>query len=667
MSPRDDIFSGRFLVILTGSLLLWVLLVGKLYVVQVAQGDQYRALGKRQAENREPIPPIRGNIYDRHHKQLTMNIPQYSFGAHPYLIENKNTLAAQFAKVFGSSTSFYLNRLNSSAPFVWLERNVEKSRAEPFLNYSGRGLVTIVDRERYYPYKELASQIIGFTNVDGVGINGVEAQFDSLLKGKPGWTILRKDGLGSSMPSPRFPSIEPVDGYDIDLTIDFEYQTILEEALGQGLKKYNAQSGMALLMNPGNGAILGMTSLPSYNPNNVSRANPANIKNRVITNIYEPGSTFKIVTATAALAEDVVSMSDIFFCEQGEIQIEGETIHDWKPYGWLTFEDVIVKSSNVGTIKIAEKVGQERLYRYLRKFGIGTRTGIDLAGEVPGITHLLDKWTEISTASVAIGHEVSVTALQLANAFAAVANDGYLMEPYIVDKVYNQSGKVMYQAEPTVIRQVASPETMQKVKEILEQVVVRGTGENAHIDGIRIAGKTGTAQKSIDGEYSDTEYVSSFIGFLPVGEPKLLCAVILDSPDFGQHWGGYAAAPIVKNIFSQIINSTDRYFIADDARQPTPKSMDTLNHTEVQTASNSPVALTTQMIFDPEKPKAEIKQQKSDRMPDVRQMSLRKAIVRLYEMDLKVEISGYGKVVRQSPRPGAHINKGTTVYLELAS
>jgi len=647
--------------------LLWILLVGKLYVVQVVQGDQYRALGKRQAENREPIPPIRGNIYDRHHKQLTMNIPQYSFGAHPYLIKDKKSLAAQFAKVFGGSSSYYLNRLNSSAPFVWLERNAEKTKAGPFLNYSGRGLVIKVDRERYYPYKELASQIIGFTDVDGTGINGVEAQFDSLLQGKPGWTILRKDGLGSSMPSPRFPSIEPVDGYDIDLTIDFEYQTILEEALSQGLEKYNAESGMALLMNPGNGAILGMTSLPSYDPNNVVRANPANIKNRIITNIYEPGSTFKIVTATAALAENIVSMSDIFYCEQGKIQIEGETIHDWKPYGWLTFEDVVVNSSNIGIIKVAEKVGEENLYRYLRKFGFGTKTGIDLAGEVPGITHPLNKWTQISTASVAIGHEISVTALQMVNAFAAVANDGYLMEPYIVDKVYNQSGNIIYRAEPTVIRQVASPDVMQKVKNILEQVVVRGTGENAHIDGIRIAGKTGTAQKSIDGTYSETEYVSSFIGFLPVGKPRLLCAVILNSPAFGQHWGGHAAAPIVKNIFSQIINSTDRYFIADNATQPTPNTEDNQGHSVTQTASNSPIALTTQMIFDQKQTERAPGKRKTDRMPDVRQMSLRNAIVQLYEMGLKVEISGYGKVVRQSPRPGTHVKKGTTVYLELAS
>ncbi|MCF7829619.1 MAG: transpeptidase family protein [Candidatus Marinimicrobia bacterium] len=657
--------------ILAGSLLLWMILVGKLYLVQVVQGEDYQSIGKRQAENREPIPPIRGNIYDRNQKQLTMNIPQYSFAAHPHLVENKNQLASKLASVFGSTRQYYLRRLNSPEPFVWLDRNVEKSQAEVLLDYEDPGFVTKVERDRYYPYKEIASQITGFTNVDGKGVSGIEAQFDSLLTGKPGWTILRKDGLGSSLPSPRFPSIDPIDGHDVELTIDFEYQTILNEALSRGMEKYRAETGMAILMNPSNGAILAMTSLPSYNPNDPGRSNPANMKNRTITNIYEPGSTFKIVTATAALAEDIVEPQDIFFCEQGKIKVKGEIIHDWKPHGWLTFEDVIVNSSNVGTIKIAEKVGAERLYTYLRKFGFGTKTGIDLASEVPGIVHPLNRWTEISTASISIGHEISATALQMANAFAAVANNGYLMKPYIVDNIRDQNGKIVHRGEPTVIRQVASPEVMKRVKSILEQVVMRGTGENAHIDGIRIAGKTGTAQKNINGTYSETEYVSSFIGFLPVDEPELLCAVILDSPKHGMHWGGYAAAPIVKNIFSQIINSTDHYFIAEDDTPETkrqPRKSAQPDRAEVQQSATSPVALTTQMLFQESRESQQsTRETETNRMPDVRNMSLRAAIVKLYELGLEVEISGSGKVQYQSPRPGAHVSKNATVYLELSS
>ena len=666
MSPRDDKFSGRFMMILIGSLAIWSILVGKLYLVQVVQGEKYREIGQRQAENREPIPPIRGNIYDRHHKQLTMNIPQYSFGAHPYLIEDKTGLATQFAAIFGSSKQYYLNRLNSSQPFVWLERNGEKARATPFLDIETPGFIVKVDRERHYPYRELAAQVIGFTDVDGHGIGGIEAQFDSLLQGKPGWTILRKDGLGGEMPSPRFPLLQPKNGFDIDLTIDFEYQTILEDALRRGMTKYNAENGMAIIMNPSNGAILAMTSLPSFNPNDISRSNPKNIKNRTLSNIFEPGSTFKIVTATAALAEDVVKPSDIFYCEQGKIKIEGETIHDWKPYGWLSFEDVIVKSSNVGTIKIAEKVGARRLYTYLRKFGFGTNTGVNLAGEIPGLVRPLNEWTKISPASISIGHEISVTALQMANAFAAVANDGYLMEPYVVDKIYNQNGKIIYQSRPSVIRQVASIDVMHEVKSILEQVVLEGTGEHARIDGIRIAGKTGTAQKVIDGKYSDTEYVSSFIGFLPVESPELLCAVFLDSPQFGQHWGGHAAAPIVKDVFAQIINSTDHYFIADHQEKNSENRVGATADRDAQQHSNSPVALTTQMYFD-KNPAAKKPSVTSSKMPDLREMSLRKAMTELYNLGLNVEINGSGKVIRQTPGPGVYVRPGRTVYLKLSS
>lgn len=660
--------SKRFFVVLIGSIALWTIMIGKLYLIQVVHGADYRKVGRRQVENREPLPAVRGNVYDRNFKQLTMNVEQYSFGVHPTQVKDKYRIATVFAQTFGSSRSHYLNRMRSSEPFVWLERNVEKSKAQPVLRLEKDGLIIKTDSERYYPFHEIASQLLGCTNVDGLGAYGIEAQYDSLLKGHPGWTTLRKSGRGGSMPSPQFPTIPPVNGDDIQLTINFDYQTILEEALKRGMNRYEAKKGMGVLLDPSTGDILGMTSLPSFDPNDPSRASMETMKNRAITDVFEPGSTFKIVAATAALATNTVQPSDQFYCENGSIRIEDQIIHDWKPYNWLTFENVLVNSSNIGIIKVARKAGQEALYKYLRRFGFGTETGSDLLAESSGIVHNLDTWTEISPASVAIGHEVSVTALQMANAFAAIANDGYLMEPHVIKQITDQHGDVVYKSSPKVIRQVASEKVMHTLKNMLEQVVERGTGTLAKIEGMRIAGKTGTAQKSINGHYSETKYISSFIGFLPVDNPRLLCAIILDEPKFGKHWGGHAAAPIAHEVFTQIINSTDTYFA-------TAAHAETGNHVTRKASSYSakqsakqPVSLNTRMVLTDQsnKPNDTANPITRKRMPDLRGKSLRKAITELYDLGMEVNIDGSGTVVTQWPPPGIHVKTGTTCKLELS-
>lgn len=669
MSPTDKQFSGRYLTILLLGIGIWIIVLARLYTIQVVNGDRYRKIGKSQVENREPIPAIRGNIYDRNDRPLTMNVPQYSFGIHPQDIADKQHLATRFTATFGHSRSYFLRQMRSSRPFLWLERNMEKQKVQPLLDYQDPGLVVQLRNTRYYPYQEIGAQLLGTINVDGAGITGLEAQYNSLLEGKPGWTILKKDGHGSSLPSPAYPTIEPIHGDDIELTVDLEYQTIVEEALAAGVQKYKASKGMAVLMEPGTGAILAMASSPSYDPNTPGYANPADMKNRVVTDIFEPGSTFKIVTATAALAQHKVRPQDLFYCEKGEYHRAGEVIHDWKPFGWLSFEQAIVNSSNIGTIKVAEKVGRDILYQYVRRFGFGTKTGVNYMGEVPGIAHPLSDWTDASLASIAIGHEVSVTTLQLANAFAAVANDGYLMQPFLVRRILDENGQTVFHARPEVIRQVAKPAVMHQVKEMLAKVITEGTGKDAAIDGIQMAGKTGTAQKLVDGTYSERDYVTSFVGFFPADNPKLLCAVILDSPAFSNHWGGHTAAPIVKNIFTQIINSTDDNYFKD--RQPAPGRRTTkpvIPRIAKTPVANAPVVLTTQLALEQQPNQNDsgpVKATDPLRMPDVRGHSLRDALVTLYDLNLKVKISGYGRVEHQSPKPGTHLKPGTVCKLEL--
>jgi len=442
----------------------------------------------------------------------------------------------------------------------------------------------------------------------------------------------------------------------------------VEEALSQGLKEYEASAGTAVLMNPSTGAILAMTSLPSYDANSPGEARSVNMKNRAVTDVYEPGSTMKIVTATAALAENIARPEDVFFCENGEFMRNGKIIQDWDSFGDLTFSQVIANSSNIGTIKIAEELGSDLLYQYLRRFGFGNKTGVNFIGEVSGILHPLTAWSDMSLPSISIGYEISVTALQMANAFAAIANDGYLMQPYMVKRIIDQHGKTIYNGRPEVIRQVAPRKVIREVRSMLELTVEEGTGSAAQINGIKVAGKTGTAQKFIDGEYSDTQYYSSFVGFFPAQNPKLLCAVILDSPAFGKHWGGHAAAPIVKSIFSNIINSTDDYYVREDnLPTTTPENDEAPNTTQpIGAPRNEPVLLTTQMFAAP-MPNVETVAEDPDplRMPDVRGMSLRNSLVKLYDLGLEVRIAGYGEVVKQSPAPGTHVEPGTICKLQL--
>ncbi len=653
--------------ILLASLAAWALIIARLYTVQIVEGQSYREIGKNQAENKTPIPAIRGNIYDRNRNPLTMNVPQYSFGVRPQEVQDKYALATKFAHTLGGSRAHFLSKLNSAQPFIWLKRNIAKNKVESLIEYEDPGLIVEIRGTRYYPYQEIGAQVIGATNVDGKGITGLEAQYDSLLRGKPGWTILKKDGRGISMPSPRYPSIDPVHGHDIDLTIDLEYQTIVEDALSGGLRTYAASTATGILMNPSTGAILAMASLPSYDPNTPEHSRSSNMNNRAVTNIFEPGSTLKIVTATAVLAEHICHPEDIFFCEEGTFRKNGKIIQDWKPFGWLTFEDIIANSSNIGTIKIAERVGRDLLYQYLTKFGFGTKTGLNFMGEVPGIVHPLSRWTDMSMASVPIGYEVSVTALQLANAFAAIANDGYLMQPYLVNRIIDQSGATIYRGRPKVVRQVASRNAIRQVKDMLVEVVEDGTGTRARIEGMRMAGKTGTAQQLIDGKYSDTQHTSSFVGFLPTGNPKLLCAIILDAPEFGHHWGGHAAAPVARNIFSQIINSTDEYYAAvDEDTVAAPVIRDT-QAPGLETSGTNPVILTTQMDLRQPRPTGTRQNETADplRMPDVRGRSLRESLVTLYDLGLEVQITGYGRVTAQQPPPGTHLKPGTICELEL--
>ena len=620
----------------------------------IIDSEEYRKQGFSQSQKNEKLMAVRGNIYDRKNNLLTNNIIHYSIGVHPSKVKDKIKFANMIANATERDASYYINKLNSKADFIYLDRNLRQAKVKSIIDKKITGLVIERKSRRSYPHSNIAAQIVGFTDVDDKGLIGIEEEYNEQLSGKPGWVVKQVNGKGRSQYKTSFPMKAPIDGANIQLTIDLEYQSILQEELSRRMNEANAKSAMGVLMNPQTGAVLAMASLPSYDPNNPMSSPIENQKNKIITDQFEPGSTYKIVAATAAVATNTVSLYDEFFCEDGQFTVAGKTISDHEKFGLLTFPQIIAHSSNVGTIKIAQKLGKNPLYKFSRDFGFGNITGIRFPGETQGILRKTSDWSEISLAEISIGYEVAVTALQMASAYSAIANGGFLLKPRLVNQIFSHNGKVIYKENPEVIRKVAEPETMNIIKEMLAQVVQKGTGTKAAIKGWSIAGKTGTAHKVIDGAYSD-KYISNFAGFFPANNPQIVGVIILDEPKYGLHWGGYGAAPIFRRVMQRIINMDDSIqyhkpkiekdepILVNNSKQSINESMVTLS-----TVSNYPVYKDGYTI-----------------VPDVRGMSIRKAKQILIASNMRADFSGSGHVLWQSPKPGTKMLPGSICVMEL--
>ena len=620
----------------------------------IIDSEEYRKQGFSQSQKNEKLMAVRGNIYDRHNNLLTNNIIHYSIGVHPSKVKDKIKFANMIANATERDASYYINKLNSKADFIYLDRNLRQAKVKSIIDKKITGLVIERKSRRSYPHSNIAAQIIGFTDVDDKGLIGIEEEYNEQLSGKPGWVVKQVNGKGRSQYKTSFPMKAPIDGANIQLTIDLEYQSVLQEELSRRMNEANAKSAMGVLMNPQTGAVLAMASLPSYDPNNPMSSPIENQKNKIITDQFEPGSTYKVVAATAAVATNTVSLYDEFFCEDGQFTVAGKTISDHEKFGLLTFPQIIANSSNVGTIKIAQKLGKNPLYKFSRDFGFGNMTGIRFPGETQGILRKTSDWSEISLAEISIGYEVAVTALQMASAYSAIANGGFLLKPRLVNQIFSHNGKVIYKENPEVIRKVAEPETMNIIKEMLAQVVQKGTGTKAAIKGWSIAGKTGTAHKVIDGAYSD-KYISNFAGFFPANNPQIVGVIILDEPKYGLHWGGYGAAPIFRRVMQRIINMDDSIqyhkpkieknepILVNNSKQSINESMVTLS-----TVSNYPVYKDGYTI-----------------VPDVRGMSIRKAKQILIASNMRADFSGSGHVLWQSPKPGTKMLPGSICVMEL--
>lgn len=477
-----------------------------------------------------------------------------SLYAVPNSIQDKETVINKLLPILGVDRAYLKDRLYRKKAFIWIARklNPDKSAAIKKLNIKGLGFMK--ETKRIYPNSYLASHIIGFSGMDNIGLEGVERDFNRYLAGTPGWAIFLRDARLKKLDIWE-KMVLPVDGEDLVLTIDEVIQYIAERELDKAFKKSRAKSASIIVMDPHTGRILAMASRPTYDLNSHSGTSKDAMRNRSICDLFEPGSVFKIVTASAALEEKRVTEGDTFFCENGAYRVGGRILHDHMPHGLLTFRQVIEESSNIGTVKIAMMLGADTVYRYLKGFGFGTKLGFDLSGEISGMIKPVSRWSKTSITAVPIGQEVGVTALQLASAISVIANGGQLMKPYIIDSIRDNQGEIIKQNKPTLIRKVISIDTAMRIKKILTGVVEEGTGKMAKVSGFSAAGKTGTAQKlEPNGAYSHSKFVASFIGFAPAEDPLLSIVVTIDEPH-GSYFGGVIAAP----VFQQVAGDAIRY------------------------------------------------------------------------------------------------------------
>lgn len=643
-------------------LLAWAGLCIRLFQVQVLNGEQYQLAVIKQSQKKQNLPANRGNIFDREDRPFTRNIIHYTLSVNPGKVTDKIGLATAISDRTGHPSEKYLKKLNSKSKFEYLERNLQRETLGALEITAFDGLNISRKYRRYYPHNHVGAQVLGFTNIDDKGISGIEKDFNTYLTGSPGWVYKTRGWSGKVQHKSGMPFQSPVDGCNVQLTIDLEYQSILEEELTIRQDETNAISATGIIMNPQTGEILAMASTPGFDNNKYSKSLQSQHRIRAITDQFEPGSTFKIVPALSALANNKIGLTEEFNCENGEFDYFNIKIKDHDDYGMLTLPQIMHYSSNIGVIKFMEHIGPKSLYTFSRSFGFGAPTGISLAGETIGKLSPVKNWSAISMGQISRGYEVGVTAIQIATAYSAIANGGYLVSPRLVRQIMDHNQDVIYSEETSIIRKIATEKAMGNIREILRGVVSNGTGHKAEISGWDIAGKTGTAQKWKNGKYSNEQFISNFVGFFPYKNPQLLAFIMLDEPEKPYHWGSEGAAVAFKRIMKRIINM-------DDTIVPPIRGQNNFEYVsnsvkdDVIVGRNNPVAFTTSTL--PQGLITVAKFTNKVEMPEVRGFSMRKVMTSIREADLKLKIQGSGIVFWQSPKPGTVVNKGTTCIVGL--
>ncbi|HEX5647859.1 MAG TPA: penicillin-binding protein 2 [Nitrospira sp.] len=528
----------------------------RLVTLQVLQAAELTVKADRQHQKTVSLEGARGTIVDRNGKVLAMNLEVPSVFGVPTDVDSPAKTARLLSPVLHVRVSELEQKLRQDRRFVWLARKLDPEQGRWFERTRIEGIGVVMEGRRFYPKGPLLSHLLGFAGMDGQGLEGIERRYESDLHGEKRVTVIQRDAKGRTVFSKGQQAEQaPASGHRLVLTIDEVIQYIVEKELDNAVARAQAKSGTMIVLEPNSGALLALAGSPRFDPNALSNLSPDRWRNRALTDAYEPGSTMKAILAAAAIEERVMKPDTLVFGEQGSMAIASTVIHDHEKLGWLTFAQVIQKSSNIGAAKAGMALGDQRLHQYLQAFGFGARTEIDLPGEAAGLLKNPKAWGRRTVASVSMGQEVGVTPMQMVTAIAAIANGGQLMKPYVVSEIRDAQDEVKRQILPQVRRRVISRETARAVTRILEGVVTEGTGGKAAINGFRVAGKTGTAQK-IDprtGAYSDSKFVSSFVGYVPADNPRLAMIVVIDEPQ-GEAWGGAVAAPVFNRVGEQALS-----------------------------------------------------------------------------------------------------------------
>lgn len=639
MQPTITVIRKRLTLVLIISGLALVFLIGRLAWIQFVWGEklQNKALEIRSRDI--PVEARRGNIYDRNGRELVTNISVDSLYAIPALVTEPQKAAEALSPLLNRDVSYIYNALTRKSCFEWLGRKLETKTVQAIKDLNISGIFFVEENKRYYPFQTLAPHLLGFAGIDNQGLTGIEKTFDQQLKGIPGRIIIEQDAVGQDIPQPFHKYLQPRQGDNLILTVDETIQQFVERELDKIVAKFHPKLAVIMLMDPRTGEILAVGNRPNFNSNDWSKtSSQVWDRNPAIWYNYEPGSTFKILTMAAGLEEKVVKSSDTFF-DPGYIKVADRFIRCWLDggHGSQTFKEVVANSCNCGFVEVGLRLGIQKFYKYVKDFGFGQGTGVDLPGEEKGIIIPEKEATNLNIATMAIGQSIAVTPIQLLTAVSAVANGGVLLRPQVVREIQDSSGSVVKEFNPEQVRRVISSEKAQEVCALLENVVKNGTGKNAFIEGYRVAGKTGTAQVVGEGGgYVAGRYVASFVGFAPVEEPRIAALVMVAEPQGGVYYGSQVAAP----VFQAVVR-------------------DVLHYLQIPE---------TPGLKKPQNPFVYEEQRVKVKAPNVINYPVNEGIKKLVSNGLNYQLQGDGNIIRgQLPRPGAEILGGTTVLLDLES
>ena len=626
-------------------------LVSRAYYLQIVRHDFFYTKSLQQSRQAVEIRPERGEILDSRGNKLAISLESESVYVQPHKIVSKKKAARKLARILPFSSRKIYRKLASKKSFVWIERDVLPGQAEKIKKLHLKGVGFVKESRRFYPNRELAGQLLGFVGVDSRGLEGIEHRYDRYLQGKKNIVFLERDARRGILDPGDLGSVEGTRGKTVIVTIDRSIQHTVEQELARAVAGSGAKRGLAMVMDVESGAVLAMSQYPFFNPNSFTSSKPYIWRNRAVVDMIEPGSTFKVFTVAAALDQGVVTPDTCFDCEQGKYRIGGRTIHDTHKHGKLNVTEIVKLSSNIGCSKIAARLGKQGLYDFLRRCGFGSRTGIDFPGEKEGMLRDWHRWRDVDLSNISFGQGVGVTPVQLMMAYAALANGGYLVKPYLVQAVVNENGWKVYEHHVTSGRRRAfSPKVARQVSAMLETVVDDdGTAPKARIPGYRVAGKTGTSQKydSKKKKYSRKNYLASFIGFIPAPENhgKLLVYVMLDEPRTSIY-GGMVAAPAFSRIGQRLL----AYLNVE------PSSRVMLAARESEKAAKRKVGISTSIA--PKGAKKSTLVANTGIMPDFSGRSVRDVLAYFGTLPGSLAIHGSGKIMKQKPLPGKRIVAG---------